>query len=153
MKNISVLIVDDRDIIRDGLKLSLLRAKDITVTGEASDGIEAVGLIKNNDYDVILMDVNMPRMNGIESTKIIKSIKPTINILVHSLFADPENISKALQAGASGFIDKSKSFEYEEAIRTVSTGAVYLSENIQENTYDKVFKYLKYPLNYSAVAS
>jgi DNA-binding NarL/FixJ family response regulator len=153
MEKIKVLIVDDRDIIRDSLKLTLLRAKDIAVTGEASNGNEAISLIRKNDYDVVIMDVNMPEMNGIESTKIIKSIKPNMNILVNSMLADPENISRVLQAGASGFIDKSQPFEYEEAIRTVSNGAVFLSEDIQENTYDKVFKYLKCPSNSAVLAS
>jgi DNA-binding NarL/FixJ family response regulator len=144
MKEIKVLIVEDRDIIRDSIKLSLLRSKEIKITGEASDGEEAVDMLKKYSYDVVLMDINMPNLNGIEATKKILKINPEIKILGNSFFVNAEYVFKILNAGASGFITKGESAnKYQEAILSVSKGSLYLSDEIDSVVYDKVFSYFR----------
>ena len=144
MKEIKVLIVEDRDVIRDGIKLSLLRSKTIKIIGEASDGYEAIEMIKRHDYDVVLMDINMPNMNGIEATKKILKINPKIKILGNSFFVNAEYVFQILNAGAFGFITKGENAsKYQEAILSVSNGSVYLSNEIDNVVYDKVFSYFR----------
>ena len=144
MDSISVLIVDDRDIIRDSLKLLLANAKNIIVKGEASDGEEALDLIANNDYDVVLMDINMPNMDGVEATKRIIKLNPQIRILANSFYSSATFIKNMISAGASGFIKKGESGKsYIDAIESVNEGMVYLSDEVNHKTYDKVLGYLK----------
>ena len=139
MEEVKVLIVDDRDVIRDILKLNFLRSTKIKVIGEASDGLEAINLIKKNDYDVVLMDINMPIMNGIDSTKKMIEIKPDIKVLVNSLFVNAESITEMLKAGACGFITKGEtSSSYEKAIVEVSKGIVFFSDEIDCDISEKI---------------
>ena len=144
---ISVLIVDDRDIIKDSLKLIYLGTDDIRVVATASDGREALRLIEENDYDVVLMDINMPFMNGIEATKRIVKLKPSIKILANSFYLNAIYIKEMIRAGAYGFITKGEPSEnYIEAVRTINNGAIYLSEEIDSTIYDKVLKHLRFPV-------
>jgi len=146
MKKIKLLIVEDRDVIKDALKMFLNMEKGIEVTGEASDGMEAISLISKNQYDVVLMDINMPNMNGIDTTKKIFKLDPNIKVLANSLHASPYYIKEMIKAGAYGFITKGeKNSIYVDAIKSVSKGAIYLSDEIKSSTYDKVLAYLKYP--------
>jgi len=146
MEKIKVLIVEDRDIIRDSIKLSLQKYDDIIITGEATDGWEAVSSVNQNDYDVVLMDINMPNMNGIQATIEIKNINPIIEILTHSFFLNSERVFDMIDAGAKGVIKKGESSSvYAEAIRTVANGTIYLSEEIHYSVYEKVLGYLKQP--------
>ena len=146
MKTINVLIVDDRDIIRDSLKMTLSGVEGIKVKDDAADGREAMKLIEKNDYDVVLMDINMPTMDGIEATKQIIKINPNIKILANSFYVTPLYIKGMIKAGSYGFITKGdKRAAYIEAIRTVANGAVYLSDEINNETYDQVLSYLKTP--------
>jgi len=145
MEGINVLIVDDRDIVRDGLKLIFSVSDHVNVIGEASDGNEAMSLIEKNDYDVVLMDINMPNMNGIEATKKIKKLKSNIKILANSFYVSPIYIKDMIKAGASGFITKGESRQsYLKAIESVFNGNVYFTDKISYKTYDKVSAYLKY---------
>ncbi len=142
MKPIRLLIVDDREIIRDSLKLLFLGVKDIVVMGEASDGYEAIELIKKNDYDVVLMDINMPLLNGIEATKQIIKFNSNIKVLGNSFYVSPTYIKDIIKAGAFGFITKDESREvYLEAIRKVHSGSIYLSDKVNYEVYDKVLTY------------
>lgn len=146
MKMISLLIVDDRDIVRDSLKITFSGAKDIHVKDEASDGKEAMELIEKNDYDVVLMDINMPNMNGMKATKEMIKIKPNIKILANSFYITPLYIKEMIRAGSYGFITKGDGRDsYIEAVRTVANGAVYLSDEINNETYNQVLRYLKSP--------
>lgn len=146
MEKIKILIVEDRDIIRDSIKLSLSKYDFIAVAGEASDGWEAVKAVKQENYDVVLMDINMPNMNGILATIEIKNINPHIEILAHSFFLNSERVFDMIDAGAKGVIKKGESSEvYAEAIKTVANGTIYLSEEIHYSVYEKVLGYLKQP--------
>ena len=143
---VNVLIVDDRDIIKDSLKLIFLQTNDIRVIDTASDGQEALHLIEKNEYDVVLMDINMPIMNGIEATKRIVKLKPNLKILANSFYLNATYIKDMIKAGAYGFITKGEVSEnYIEAIRIINNGAIYLSEEIDSKIYDKVLTYLEFP--------
>ena len=145
MEKIKVLIVDDRDIIRDSLKLILKGSNDIIIEDEASDGHEAISLIKNKNYDVVLMDINMPNMNGVEATKKILKIKPTIKILANSFHLNAIHIRDMINAGVLGFIKKGESKKnYINAIKTVAKGAAFLSDEINYKVYQEASSYLRY---------
>jgi DNA-binding NarL/FixJ family response regulator len=142
---INVLIVDDRDIIRDSLKLFLLGNQNIKVKDEASDGKEALDLIEKNDYDLVLMDINMPNMNGIEATQNILKIKPKTKILASSFYLSPMHIKEMVSAGVVGFIKKGESKKnYVKAIETVVNGSIFLSDEISYKIYNKAVSYLRF---------
>jgi len=102
----NLLIVDDDRLIRKSLEISLSREPDITITGLAADGAEAVNLCKTAQPDIILMDINMPGTDGIAATRLIKSRYPTIKIMMLTTFDDRPNIQQALAAGADGYLVK-----------------------------------------------
>lgn len=138
MNTIKILIVDDRDIIRDSIKLSLLNSKEMKVTGEASDGLEAVNLVKNNEYDLVLMDINMPKMDGMEATKKIINLKPNVKILAHSFNDNAYYILDIIKSGASGYIKKGDTYNtYMKAIKQVYNGGFFLSDEIIDLLYDE----------------
>ena len=140
MKPIEIIIVDDKKIIRDGLKAIFSRSDNFVIKSEASNGKEAIQLISKNNYDVVIMDINMPEMDGIETTRRIKKRNQKIKILTNSCHVHSHYIYEMLEAGATGFIKKGDDIDcYKEAIWTVNNGGVYLSEDISNETYDKVF--------------
>ena len=101
-----LLVVDDNDAVREGLRRTIELKTTFDVVGEARDGVDAVRLAMELDVDIILMDVMMPVMDGIEATRIIKKQKPGIYVLALSATADPAAVSAMLNAGASGYILK-----------------------------------------------
>lgn len=101
-----VLLVEDQVIVRQGLKMILEQDENITVTHEASNGLEAVEIVKNYPIDVIMMDVRMPKMNGIEATRLIRKQFPEIKLLILTTFNDDEYAFQALKEGASAFLLK-----------------------------------------------
>ena len=111
MDIINVLIVDDQKILQDGLKAILETDSNIKVISTASSGESAIKLIEKNKPDVILMDIRMPEMNGVECTRIIKETWPDISVLVLTTFNDEEFIADALRYGASGYLLKDISGE------------------------------------------
>lgn len=103
---IKVLIVDDQALIREGLDMMLSLYEEIQVVGQVANGQEAIDFIKDQEVDVILMDIRMPIMNGVEATKIIKEIYPNMKILILTTFNEDEYIFKGLKNGADGYILK-----------------------------------------------
>ena len=97
-----VIICDDQAIIRDGLEMLLNLEKDIEVVGQAQDGAEAVELVAQNRPDLVLMDLKMPGMNGIEATRQIRARYPEVKVLVLTTYDDDEWLFDAIRAGASG---------------------------------------------------
>jgi DNA-binding NarL/FixJ family response regulator len=123
MESIRVLIADDHSHFRDGLRALLISASDLEVVGEAGDGDKAVSLAARLQPDVILMDLNMPSMDGIEATRRILHTSPHISILVVSMFEDDDSVFAALQAGARGYLLKGAlKAEILRAIRAVTSG-------------------------------
>src|SRR5690349_16021032 len=103
---IKILLVDDHKIIRDGIQSLLKDEPSIVVVGEASNGLEMIDFLPNNPVDVILMDLNMPLMDGFEGTKYVREHYPNTKVLVLSMLDHENYISKVLDSGASGYILK-----------------------------------------------
>jgi DNA-binding NarL/FixJ family response regulator len=131
MEPVRVLIADDHPHFRDGLRALLLSASDLEVVGEAGDGEEAISLAAELQPDVILMDLNMPGVGGIEATRRILRTSPHIAILVISMFEDDDSIFAALQAGARGYLLKGAlKAEILRSIRAVSSGETIFGPSI-----------------------
>ena len=105
-KKVSVLIADDQTLFREGIKDVLSNEKWIEVVGEAADGVEAVALAKKLKPDVVLMDIKLPKMDGISATKQIRFAVPEVNVLMLSSFEDEAHVLDAIQAGANGYLSK-----------------------------------------------
>ncbi|PJI10312.1 MULTISPECIES: response regulator transcription factor [Clostridium] len=134
---IKVLIADDQELIRQSLKIVLSANKDIEVVGTVCNGNEVVESVRKYKTDVILMDVRMPEMDGVQCTKIIKESYPNIKIIVLTTFDDDEYIFNALKYGASGYLLKGVSMdELIKAIHTVVNGGAMINPDITA----KVFK-------------
>jgi len=130
---IRVFIVDDHEIIRQGLKMILKEASDLVVVGEAQDGIEALRKIKNTDCDVMLLDMNMPGRSGIDLLADIKALKPKMHILVLSIHPEDKFALRTLKAGASGYLCKDTALEeLVVAIRKIHNKGRYISNTLAE---------------------
>lgn len=116
-EKIRILIVDDHPLFRKGLKVMLESQNQMEIIGEAANGIEAVDLAQATKPDVVLMDLQMPGGGGIESTRQIRDVMPSIKVLVLTLFEDNESVFMSLRAGASGYILKDA--EEEEVFRAI----------------------------------
>ncbi len=124
---IRVLIADDHTIVRSGVRLLLEAEADIEVVGEALDGREALNLAELLQPDLVLMDITMPEMDGLEATREIKTRFPQINVLVLTMHRSDEYFFEMLKAGASGYILKgAKTSELINAVRVVQQGEVFL---------------------------
>lgn len=128
---IRVLVADDHQHFRDGLKALLLSAPDLEVVGEAGDGREAISLAERLQPDVILMDLGMPGVNGIEATRAVLRTSPHISVLVISMQEDDDSVFAALKAGARGYLLKGAlKAEILRAIRAVSSGEAIFGPSI-----------------------
>lgn len=117
------MLVDDHAILRDGLRNLLEVEEDIQVVGEAVSGEEAIDKIKECDLDVIIMDINMPNMNGVEVTRIVKKKYPLIKVLILTMHSHDEFFMAAIREGADGYLLKDAPFDQViEAVRTVAKG-------------------------------
>ena len=134
---LSVFLADDHTVVRDGLRLLLEAQGGITVVGDAADGRETVRQVKRLRPDVVVMDIAMPELNGIEAAQQIRESCPATQVIILSMYADKEHISRALQAGAKGFVMKeSAGKEVVEAVLTVRSGRHFLSRQISETMID-----------------
>jgi DNA-binding NarL/FixJ family response regulator len=130
---IKIIIVDDHEIFRSGLKLLFNRIKDTKVIAEASNGREFLDLLELYTPDVVLMDIEMPFMNGIEATKIAVELHPGIKIIALTMFNDEEYLESMLDSGVKGFLLKNINKEtLDKAIHAVLNGKTYYSEEIFE---------------------
>lgn len=124
--SISVVIADDHEIFRDGLKLMLQKAENVNLVGEAGDGKELLALIETVRPAVVITDIKMPVMDGVEATKLIKERYPDTGVIALSMFDDEQLILEMLEAGAHGYLLKnSDKFEITDAIQTVYDGKQY----------------------------
>ncbi len=130
---VRVLIADDQQLIRDGFRMILATAADIEIVGEASNGVEAVSMSRELRPDVVLMDIRMPELDGIEATRRILATnhEPKPNVLILTTFDRDEYVYDALRAGASGFLLKDvPARQLVAAIRTIGEGDALLSPTI-----------------------
>jgi len=131
MQKIKVLVVDDHTIVRDGICALLALAGDMEVVGEAANGSEALKMVKELEPNVVLMDVAMPIMGGLEATRRIRKEFPRTKVLVLTQYDDKEYVFPIIEAGASGFISKvAASSELASGIRSVYHGDSYLSPSV-----------------------
>jgi len=136
-----IVIAEDHTILREGLKALLSSCNELEVIGEAEDGREAVKLASELEPDLMLMDLSMPRMNGIEAIKEIKKRNPEIKILVLTVYKTEEYVLASLQAGADGYILKEANHsEFLLAIKNVLMGKNYLSPEISGKVIEGYLK-------------
>jgi len=130
---INILLADDHTIVRDGLRALLERQPDMAVVAEAADGRECVQLAAELAPDVVMMDVAMPQMNGIEAARRILNDRPQTAILMLSMHQDESYVLRSLKAGAKGYLLKDSPREdVLAAIRTVATGRSFLSRKVSQ---------------------
>ncbi len=136
--SISVFLADDHRILREGLRMLLEAQRDIRVVGEAEDGRQAVGEILSIRPEVVLMDITMPELNGIEATRQIQEELPAVKVVILSVHGDSEHVYRAFQAGAQGYMLKeSAGSEVVQAVRTVYAGRRYLSQKLAQAGLDE----------------
>ena len=139
MAKIRLMIVDDHEVVRLGMRAAFELEADISVVGEASNGAEALAKMGVLDPQVILMDVRMPKMNGIEACREIKSAHPTVSILMITSFTDDEAVFASIMAGASGYLLKNVSrVELLKAIRKVAAGESLLSPTAAQQAKTRI---------------
>ena len=135
---IKLLLADDQDILTEGLKLILGAEEDIEIVGTANNGKKAYELCRIRKPDVVLMDIQMPEVNGVEATEMIKKEFPNIKIIVLTTFNDDEYIYDALKNGASGYLLKDTSpVEILKAVRTVYNGGALIQSEVAVKVIDK----------------
>jgi len=128
---INILLVDDHQMIRQGLRLLLSEQPDMTVVGEAKNGREALEMVVSKSPSVVVMDLNMPELNGIDATRQVVAARKGIKVICLSAHANQKMAADALSAGAEGYVLKESAFEeLVTAIRTVMGNKVYLSPSI-----------------------
>ena len=133
MSLITILVADDHAIVRDGLKQILARTGDLVVGGEAKNGQEVLKLVRERNWDLLLMDMSMPGRNGIDLIKQVKAEQPRLPILVLSMHQEHQYAVRAIRAGASGYLNKDSASELlVSAIRKVVSGGVFVSEAAAE---------------------
>ncbi len=130
---IKLLVVDDHELVREGIERLLASASDIEVIGGAADGEEAVKMVRKLNPDVVLMDINMPGVGGVEATRKLLRINPDIKVIIVTIFEEEPFPSRMLQIGASGYITKGSGVaELIQAIRAVSSGLRYINPKIAQ---------------------
>ncbi len=138
---IKIIIADDHQLFIDGIKSILKSIKTMEIIGEVNNGKMLVELLEQQKCDVILMDINMPEMNGIDATKHIKSKFPNIRILMLTMYNSRDYIEKLLRAGADGYILKNTGKEeLQEAIETIYKGESFFSKEVTERIMEGLQK-------------
>ena len=128
-----VLIADDHEVVRDGLKNILVSSGTMAIVGEANDGHEAISLYDKLRPDVVIMDISMPNMNGIEATKKIKDRFPDARILILTMHDNQEYLNQVIRSGAHGFVLKNTDKdELLDAVKTVAEGDKFFSKDISK---------------------
>jgi DNA-binding NarL/FixJ family response regulator len=130
---IRILLVDDHQMMRDGLRSVLASDPEIEVIGEAADGRTAIELTRKLGPDLVVMDIGMREMNGIDATQRIKTERPGVKVIALSTYTDRRYVLRALEAGASGYVAKVSAFdELQRAVKAVAEGGSYLSPEVAD---------------------
>jgi DNA-binding NarL/FixJ family response regulator len=138
-----ILIADDHGVMREGMKVLIENQPDMEVVGEAEDGLMVTQLAKELSPDIIIMDISMPNLNGVEATRLILTENPDIRVIALSVHLDKHFVTQMLKAGASGYVLKSCLFdEVLRALRTVNRNEHYLSPKITDVVLDDYIHYM-----------
>lgn len=144
MSKIKILVVDDHNVVRNGLKLLFQDEEAFEVVADASNGEDALLAVEKYQPDVVITDVSMPGMNGIELTKLIMKDWPEVNVLVLSMHNEDEYVLDSLSAGAMGYIPKdSDEIEIKNAVINISKGKMYYSSSLSDILAKKLIKKVK----------
>ena len=136
-----VLLVDDHKIMRDGIRAILSRAADFRVVGEADNGADALLFVKRHHPDMVLMDIGLPGLSGVETTAEILRHHPTCKIVILSMYDDENSVVGAIRSGARGFVLKKVSdSDLVEALRAVARGGAYLSPQVSDRLLMRIQK-------------
>jgi DNA-binding NarL/FixJ family response regulator len=128
-----ILLADDHKMMREGLRMLLEKTGGLTIVGEAGDGISVVRMARDLRPDLVLMDIAMPDLNGIEATRRIRAENPDIKVIALSMHADIQFVRHMFAAGASGYVLKGSAYEeVTAAIRTVAAGRIYINPKINK---------------------
>jgi two-component system, NarL family, invasion response regulator UvrY len=128
-----ILLVDDHGIVRQGLKNLIELESDLEVTGEAASGVEALKLVRSNNYDVVVLDISMPDKNGVDTLHDLKHIAPDLPVLILSGYAEAQYALNLIRSGCKGYLSKdANSDEIIKAIRTIANGKRYISSELAE---------------------
>ena len=145
---IRVLIADDQAIVREGVKRILSDVPDIVVAGEASNGAEALERVQENGYDVVLLDIGLPALSGLDVLRRLRARKPDLRVLMVSMYQEAEYAVRALKGGAYGFVARATApEELVEAIRKVSLGRRYITTSLAERLADYIRTGAERPLH------
>lgn len=141
MRKKKILLADDHKILRDGIKAIILELPDYEIVGEASDGEEVLKIAKKKKVDVAVLDINMPKVDGIECTTALRDQHRNIKILAMSMHSDETHIAKMLSAGASGYISKDSGKKvFLEALAAVANGEQYFSQQVTQIVMSELTK-------------
>lgn len=129
--HIRVVVADDHAVVREGIRHVLERAPGVEVVGEAGDGVQAMQIVEQQSPDVVVLDVSMPGLTGLEVTRRLRETGRAVGILILSMFDDPEYVLQAMRSGADGYVLKDAGpSELREAVEAVHEGREYLSERV-----------------------
>ncbi|MBI3789049.1 MAG: response regulator transcription factor, partial [Ignavibacteriales bacterium] len=144
MKKTKVLIADDHSIVRDGLRALFRRTQEFSIVGEAADGETAVRVASLKKPDVAILDISMPKLNGIEATRIIKQRFPNMKVLILTIHEDEEYVYQIIRAGANGYMLKNaEKKEILTAVRAVLNEEPFFSPGIGKLIIEKFIKRAK----------
>lgn len=147
-RRIRILLADDHRVVRQGFRLILSQQADIQVVGEASSGREAADLAVKLEPDVVILDIAMPEINGVEATRLIRQNCPRTKVLILSMHSDAVYVRESLRAGARGYLLKdSIDRELVAAVRAVARGEGFLSPSISATVLDDYQKHVTDPLD------
>jgi len=138
---ITIILAEDHHIVRQGLKALLSAEKDFRLVGEAADGLEAMTLVERNKPNVLVLDLMIPRLHGLEVVRRVRTEHPTTHTLVLSMHSDEPYVVEALRSGALGYVLKDcTTSNLTEAIRLVAAGKRYLSPSLQDLVMEAMFQ-------------
>ncbi|NMC39636.1 MAG: response regulator transcription factor [Bacteroidales bacterium] len=139
MDKTRIIIVDDHHLFRNGLRLLIETFPEFEISGEASNGREFLEIIKHTPADVVLMDINMPEIDGVEATRAVMKIQPGLHVIALSMYGEEEYYYRMTEAGAKGFLLKDSDIsEVRDAILTVQKGGSYFSQELLHNVIQKI---------------
>jgi len=141
---IRILLVDDHNVMRRGLRLLVERQQGFVVVGEAADGRQAVEVAQTTQPDVVILDISLPNLNGIEAAQRINELLPDTAIIILSMHSDESYVMRALRAGAKGYLLKDSAEEdLMEGIRSVSSGKAYFSSGVSKMLVEDYVREIK----------